>query len=111
MVHSHDRPSITGSSLPRLCCAVATGRTLGVFSDWVPAPTQNPSPRIESPDHSARHIHAIVIIYRGAHNNQIVDDRGRRCHVVLPGPVAGHIPERHFTLVAKIGAGNACGTI
>jgi quinoprotein glucose dehydrogenase len=39
------------------------------------------------------------------------DDRGRRCHVVLPGPVAGHISERYFTFVAKISAGNACGTI
>ena len=45
--------------------------------DNLTVPVAGHCPRIEGPDHPAWHVDPIVIVDRGTHNNQIVDDRGR----------------------------------
>src|SRR6516164_10113095 len=63
VVHGHDGPCVAGAALPLLCRAVAGG-SLAARVDGIPTPAQSPAACVESPDHSARHIHAIVVVDR-----------------------------------------------
>jgi len=48
-----------------------------------------------------------VVVDRGADNHEIIDDHGRRCHVIDAGSIPGNISETNFAASSKIVAWHA----
>jgi hypothetical protein len=99
-IHSHDGPRIGSAGLP---LRIPSGRRHDIWNR-IPTPAQRPGTRIKSAHDPSGHGDALVIVNRRSHDDQIVNNRGRRSHVIPPGTITRHIPQTYLAIVAEVHA-------
>ena len=96
LVDRHDGPRVGGAGL---------GRDIG--RQRVPLPALGAGARVERADHAARHARAIVVVDRGADDDEAVDDHRRRRHVIQAGLILGDGAQADLSLRSEIAARRA----
>src|SRR5216683_8408774 len=105
-VDGHDGPGIAGTAAEDLCILLwRCGRL--VWRNRVPAPAEGAGACVISAHDAARHVDAVIVVDGGAHDDEVVDDRGRRSHVVPAGVIARYIAQTHLASFAKVRTGRA----
>src|SRR5713101_812472 len=75
-VHDHDGPGIAGTAAKDFGILLwRCGRL--VRRNRVPTPAEGAGARVISAHHAARHVDAVIVVNGGAHDDEIINYRGR----------------------------------
>src|SRR5690242_2109747 len=110
LVHSHDRPSVAGAAAPRRGLAFR-GCDGGICGKRIPTPTEHAGARVVGTDDAASHVHAMVVVNRGADHDEVINDGGRGSHVVPARVVLKNVAQADLAFFAEVGARGSSGRV
>src|SRR5215469_4121570 len=105
-IHGHDGPGVAAATAPGAVLAFRC-RSGGIRGKRIPAPAESARAGIIGTHDATGHVHAMVVVDRGADDYEIVDDGRRGSHVVPAWVVLEHVTEADLTGFAKVAAGCA----
>lgn len=110
LVDNHDGPGVASAAAPGRSLAFGSGSGR-ICGKRVPAPSKSAGAGVISPHDATSHVRAMIVVNGGADDDQIVNNGGRRSHVIPTGVVLEDIAEADLTFLAEICAGCASSGI
>src|SRR5690242_299941 len=100
-IDGHDGPDVRRTAAIGSDCGIR-GSARFIRSDRIPAPAQRAGARVIRTEDAARHVDALIVVNGGTYDDEVIDDRRRRGHVIPTGAISWYVAQINLARFAEV---------